>query len=75
MLPNKPETKSIGNGTTNQQKTKAALIIDNELFIPVKNDTDSELRNIEDSLLQEIASLTPSQRENLRIFLRSMKSA
>lgn len=36
-------------------------------------DTDADLHNINDSLLKEIAQLTPEQRENLTQFLKSIR--
>lgn len=37
-------------------------------------DTNTELRDVEDSLLDEISQLTPNQRENLMIFLKSVRN-
>lgn len=36
-------------------------------------DTQAEINDIEDTLLLEIAKLTPSQKEYLRLFINSMK--
>lgn len=47
----------------------------NALGISLKEffDTNAELKDTDDSLLKEIALLTPNQRENLRIFLNSIR--
>ncbi len=37
-------------------------------------DTEIEIHNIDDSLLKEIAQLTPEQRENLTQFLKSVRN-
>ena len=37
-------------------------------------DQNAKLRDTEDSLLTEISQLTPLQRENLRIFLKSIRA-
>lgn len=37
-------------------------------------DTNAELRDAEDALLDEISQLTPEQRENLRILLKSIRN-
>lgn len=37
-------------------------------------DNDKEINNIEDSLLKEIASLSPTQRDALRKFLKTVTS-
>lgn len=36
-------------------------------------DINCELKNVDDSLLKEISLLNPNQRENLRIFLNSIR--
>ncbi len=37
-------------------------------------DTNAELRDAEDSLLEEISQLTPAQRDYLRVFLKSIRN-
>lgn len=50
-------------------------VLCNTLGISLKEffDTDTELQNINDSLLKEISKLTPEQRDNLRVFLKSIR--
>lgn len=47
----------------------------NALGISLKEffDITTSLHDTDDSLIEEISRLTPSQRENLRIFLKSMR--
>lgn len=47
----------------------------NTLGISLKEffDINANLRDTDDSLIDEISRLTPSQRENLRIFLKSIR--
>lgn len=49
-------------------------VLCNTLGISLKEffDTDTEIHNIDDSLLKEISRLAPEQREYLRLFLRSL---
>ena len=48
-------------------------VLCNTLGISLKEffDTNTELQNIDDSLLKEISQLTPEQREYLKLFLKS----
>lgn len=50
-------------------------VLCNTLGISLKEffDTDTEIHNIDDSLLKEISQLAPEQREYLRLFLKSLK--
>lgn len=49
-------------------------VLCNTLGISLKEffDTDTELHDMNDSLLKEIAQLTPKQRDLLRLFLKSI---
>lgn len=49
-------------------------VLCNTLGISLKEffDTDTELQDMNDSLLKEIAQLTPEQRDLLRLFLKSI---
>lgn len=50
-------------------------VLCNTLGISLKEffDTNTDLQDMNDSLLKEISQLTPEQRESLRLFLKSIR--